>query len=248
MRARFMRQDSFEFSPHCKVVVVGNHKPNLSGTDVAMRRRLHLIPFTVMIPAEERDLHLLAKLRPEWPAILGWMLDGHAAWRKGGLAAPADVTGATSEYFSNQDTLQQWLDMRCTIKANVWTRTSILFESWKAFAEAAGERVGSQKAFTESLNGKGFRSDRQYQDGKQTRGLWGIKIAEPGDDDGGKDLGLDDERAAALPALQTLGPEPLEPCGQCGVSDDKVLRIRNPATGETAAVHRECAPFWFKLR
>ena len=64
--ARFMRGDFFEYTPQFKLVVVGNHKPALSTVDEAMRRRIHLIPFTVTIPEGERDHHLAEKLRAEW--------------------------------------------------------------------------------------------------------------------------------------------------------------------------------------
>ncbi len=53
--ARFMRQDFFEFTPQFKLVVAGNHKPAIRNVDEAMRRRLHLIPFTVTIPPGRRD-------------------------------------------------------------------------------------------------------------------------------------------------------------------------------------------------
>ena len=53
--ARFMRQDFFEFTPQCKPVVAGNHKPAIRNVDIAMRRRLHMVPFTVTIPDHKRD-------------------------------------------------------------------------------------------------------------------------------------------------------------------------------------------------
>ena len=67
--ARFMRQDFFEFSPAFKLVIAGNHKPSLRSVDEAIRRRFHLIPFGVTIPAGERDGELADKLRTEWPGI-----------------------------------------------------------------------------------------------------------------------------------------------------------------------------------
>ncbi len=44
--ARFMRQDFFEFTPQFKLLVAGNHKPSIRNVDEAMRRRLHMVPFT----------------------------------------------------------------------------------------------------------------------------------------------------------------------------------------------------------
>jgi len=48
--ARFMRGDFFQFRPEFKLVIAGNHKPGLRSVEEAMRRRLHLVPFTVTIP------------------------------------------------------------------------------------------------------------------------------------------------------------------------------------------------------
>ncbi len=51
--ARFMRQDFFEFTPTFKLIIAGNHMPSLRSVDEAIRRRFHLIPFTVTIPKSE---------------------------------------------------------------------------------------------------------------------------------------------------------------------------------------------------
>ena len=53
--ARFMRQDFFEFVPSFKLIISGNYMPGLRSVDEAMRRRLHVVPFSVTIPAAERD-------------------------------------------------------------------------------------------------------------------------------------------------------------------------------------------------
>jgi putative DNA primase/helicase len=78
---RFMRRDFFEFTPQFKLMVAGNHKPALRSVDEAMRRRIHLVPFTVTIPAEERDPNLTEELKTEWPGILQWAIRGCLAWR-----------------------------------------------------------------------------------------------------------------------------------------------------------------------
>ena len=80
--ARFMRQDFFDFTPTFKLFICGNHKkPRLTSVDEAIRRRLLLVPFTVQIPLAERDKELPDKLKPEWPGILRWMIDGCLDWQ-----------------------------------------------------------------------------------------------------------------------------------------------------------------------
>lgn len=53
LRANFMYKDHFEFTPQFKLLVGKNHRPALSEVGEAMRRRLHLIPFNVTIPADQ---------------------------------------------------------------------------------------------------------------------------------------------------------------------------------------------------
>jgi len=98
--ARFMRQDFFEFTPQFKLLIAGNHKPGLRSVDEAIRRRFHLVPFAVTIPAAERDLRLSEKLRAEWPGILKWMIAGCLDWQRDGLQAqtPCPPGGSGPQY------------------------------------------------------------------------------------------------------------------------------------------------------
>ena len=54
-----------------------------------MRRRIVVVPFTVIIPEAERDLKLPEKLNHERPAILAWMVRGCLEWQRQGLNLPA---------------------------------------------------------------------------------------------------------------------------------------------------------------
>jgi putative DNA primase/helicase len=161
--ARFMRQDFFDFTPTFKLFICGNHKPQLSSVDEAMRRRLLLVPFTVQIPPAERDPQLTDKLKVEWAAILRWMVEGCIEWQRIGLKPPATVLDATEEYFAEQDTLQQWLD-ECTEDGGsfAFSRTAELFASWKAWCEARNMKSGSEKALSTALRDKGFVKSRNH--------------------------------------------------------------------------------------
>src|SRR5271168_4331773 len=99
-----MRQDFFDFVPTFKLFICGNHKPRLSNVDEAIRRRLLLVPFTVLIPLAERDQQLPEKLWSERRAILRWCMDGCLEWQRIGLKPPKIVLDATESYFAEQDT------------------------------------------------------------------------------------------------------------------------------------------------
>jgi putative DNA primase/helicase len=158
--ARFMRQDFFEFTPVFKLIIAGNHKPGLRSVDEAIRRRLYLVPFTVTIPAAERDLSLSQKLRAEWSGILGWAVTGCLQWQDRGLDPPTSVREATEAYMASEDGIAQWLDARCIQATNAIETAERLFADWRAWAESAGEYVGSQKRFSQALEEREFRRTR----------------------------------------------------------------------------------------
>ncbi len=154
--ARFVRQDFFEFVPQFKLLIAGNHKPGLRGVDEAIRRRMHLIPFSITIPSHERDKDLAEKLKPEWGGILRWALDGCLEWQRIGLAPPPAVLDATDAYLYDEDMHGQWIEERCTLDRIYTARSAALYNDWKPWAEAHGERPGSQKTFTKTLIERGF--------------------------------------------------------------------------------------------
>jgi putative DNA primase/helicase len=169
--ARFMRQDNFTFRPTFKLIIVGNHKPVLHNVDDAARRRFNIVPFTTR-PANP-DPELESKLRAEWPGILRWMIEGCLDWQRNGLVRPAAVISATSEYFADQDILGQWLAEECDAEPgnhHKFEKTSDLFSAWSAYAHRAGEKPGSAKAFSATLQKRGFEPYRAHE-GRHYRGL-----------------------------------------------------------------------------
>lgn len=173
--ARFMRQDFFEFTPQFKLIIAGNHKPGLRTVDEAIRRRFHLLPFRVTIPAAERDLQLKDKLREEWPGILAWAIRGCLEWQQQGLAPPAAVVNATAVYLEAEDAIATWLEECCERDPQAWEASSMLFGSWKGWAENAEEFVGSTKRFVQLLEGRGFQPKKT----RVARGFEGLRLIIP---------------------------------------------------------------------
>jgi putative DNA primase/helicase len=170
--ARFMRQDLFEFVPQFKLMIAGNHKPSLRDVDEAIRRRFHLIPFTVTIPPAERDPKLVEKLKEEWGGILQWAIGGCRLWQEKGLAPPAVVTDATAEYLDAEDGFAQWVRENCLVGKQHFGVGDRLWRSWSGWAETGNERAGTRKAFAETLKARGFLPKKE----KEVRGYEGIDL------------------------------------------------------------------------
>jgi len=158
--ARFMRQDFFEYRPQFKLVIAGNHKPSLRSVDEAIRRRFHLIPFAVTIPADKADPELADKLKAEWPGILQWLIAGCLEWQRDGLRPPQAVLDATAAYLEAEDAVAAWIDDRCDRDPKAWEQSTDLFGSWSAWAEKAGEPAGKMKVFSQTLESRGFAKHR----------------------------------------------------------------------------------------
>lgn len=170
--ARFMRQDDFTYIPQFKLVIVGNHKPAFRNVDEAIRRRLHLIPFTASIPASERDPLLPVKLKAEAGGILAWMIQGCREWAAHGLQPPAVVKESTDQYLGAEDSLQQWLDECCDLVPG-FTTSQDLFANWQAWCEQSGEYVGTMKRLMSKLESRGILTGQRMG---RARGCSGIRI------------------------------------------------------------------------
>lgn len=174
--ARFMRQDFFDYTPHFKLVIAGNHKPSIRNVDEAMKRRLHLIPFTVTIPPERRDGKLTEKLLQERDGILAWALEGCLLWQQSGLKQPQSVMDATEEYFEAEDAMGRWIEDRCVLHGNAKALTFELFNDWKQWAETNGEFLGSMRRFSDALLTRRFE---KWRNSSGMRGFVGIGLKEP---------------------------------------------------------------------
>lgn len=176
LRANFMYKDLFEFTPQFKLLVGTNHRPALGEVGVAMRRRLHLIPFNVTIPEDQRDANLAEKLKLEANGILGWMLAGcHDLQRLGGLRPPPCVSSAVEEYFSTEDRFGQWIEECCAVGVACRATSKALFASWSSWAKEAGLDPKSNRYLGEQLRSRGFSDGKVGRD----RGWHGIGLRSP---------------------------------------------------------------------
>ena len=169
--ARFMRQDFFEYLPQFKLVIAGNHKPSIRNVDEAMKRRLHLIPFTVTVPPEKRDGQLTEKLLAERDGILAWAVEGCLAWQRQGLLPPACVVSATEEYFDEEDAIGDFLEEEAQRFEQARVAVADVFQRWQEWATRRGEYVGTSRWLAQQLANRGFPRMRIHAGVKALSGL-----------------------------------------------------------------------------
>ena len=174
LTGRFLHREYFDFMPTHKLLIRGNHKPSITGTDEGIWRRLRLVPFTVSIPAEEQDRQLLTKLRSELPGILAWAVRGCLEWQRRGLLPPECVRAAGNEYRAEADTLGRFIEESCELGRLYEVKASILQSRYFRFCEEAGERALPAKELPTEMARRGFEHVRR----KYGKLYLGVRLAD----------------------------------------------------------------------
>lgn len=144
------------FKPTHKIFLLTNHRPKADAQDVALWRRVLLIPFESVFVSDpdptkpqERiaDLDLAEKLKAERPGILAWLVKGCLAWQRDGLNAPGSVLAATQKYKDDEDTIKMFLLDCCAEGPSRIVRAGEFYEAYKKWCEENGEKPGTNKKF-----------------------------------------------------------------------------------------------------
>lgn len=159
--ARNPYEKPFQYEPTHKLCLVGNHKPDVTGRDVGIWRRIRIFPFAHTFPEEKRRPmeEVMREFREELPGILNWMIEGYRLLLKEGLEMPDEVKKATEEYRQESDSIQAFLD-ECTISAGPLIQTPLkeLWAKYFKWCEDNGERpaVANSRQFSIVLREKGL--------------------------------------------------------------------------------------------
>ncbi len=156
--ARNLNTKYFQFVPQFKLTMSGNYKPDITGVDLGIWRRVLLIPWTVTVAKEDVDPELVNKMKAEGSGILNRLLDGLRDWLDNGLKPPQEALEATAEYRAESDPIGRFLE-DCTEPDQVArVQTSALYELFGAWALANAERASTPQYFGRSLREHGLRS------------------------------------------------------------------------------------------
>lgn len=179
--ARYMRENFVTFTPSHLAILVTNHPPKVPGDDPAIWRRIRVVPFDVVIPDEEQDKDLDAKLTLEADGILSWAVAGWADYLQHGLAEPDSVRVATDNYQRGNDDVGRFIAEACVIGPAFMAITKDLYAAWCRWQEADGraEPMG-RGTFSNALDHRGYPV-QQPRHGKRWRS--GIAAKEDFDDE-----------------------------------------------------------------
>ena len=157
IKARFMRQDEFTFTPSHLLVMMTNHRPEVGSGGTSFWRRLREVPFTHVVPPEKRDPELREKLTElHAPAIMAWLAQGAALYAATGLQEPEVITAATQVYEASTDTIGRFVADMCLIGGDehVKIKTSRVRKAYEDWCAQEGETPVNVKAFGTAMLGR----------------------------------------------------------------------------------------------
>lgn len=170
VKARKLYGHNIEFRPTFKLWLACNHKPEIAGTDHAIWRRIHLIPFDVTIPEKEREKRILEQLKAELPGILAWCVRGASEYYREGLKVPDEVKRATQRYQTEQDTLSEFIADNCEVDASFSAPVSEIYMMFDMWCRANGETIMHRKLFAQMMRARGFKQAQAHR-GRIWRGI-----------------------------------------------------------------------------
>ncbi len=154
--ARFLYKEYFELIPTHKWWIAGNHKPNVTGQDYGIWRRIKLIPFEVTIPDDQRDKNLSQKLQKEANGILQWMVEGAVKWYAGGLQEASIVKNAVNDYRKEMDIIGNFIKECCDKDKSCSIKFSVFYLLYKDYCKNNGLYPQSNKTLSIKMRERGF--------------------------------------------------------------------------------------------
>lgn len=134
-----MREEFIEIYPTFKLIVSGNHRPDIRGGDDGIWRRVLLVPFEVQIP-KDRVRPAIAREAVGRTIGHSQLVDPGRTYLEEGAEVPDAVRAATDDYREQSDPYGAFLKGACRVTgddADVETPGE-LYSAFKRFCERQG--------------------------------------------------------------------------------------------------------------
>ena len=249
LRARFMRQDNFEFPKSWIIFLVTNYKPVISGTDEGTWRRIRLVPWEETLPVEKRkpQEEVVRNLLAERDGILQWLVAGLKDWKQDHHWVAEEVLLATEAYREEEDILRGFIKQRCELKAGYSVEVGALYSEYEDWCIENGEEPKSKLEFSKLLKKRGLQQKRTGHD--RTRKWIGIRIhytdednawlSEAYNEDALDDMRTDADRFSVSPIENLNFPAYTEMLSASGLPNQPTCEVETTPIEPTTSVEEE---------
>jgi putative DNA primase/helicase len=154
------------FRPQAVLVMAVNEPLELSTSNVAMSRRIKVVPFDVIIGDRQRERDLGERLRAEASGILNWVVAGYQAYLARGLAGePVGMREAAEAYMRSSDTFADFFDECCELRPDARIQRTEMYTTYVRWCRARDVIPRSNTAVISSLRQGGLEE-------RKSRGVW----------------------------------------------------------------------------
>lgn len=181
LNARFLHENSFDFSPKFKLYINTNYLPVITDMTLFSSGRVVIIPFERHFEESEQDKSLKREFaKPEnQSAILNWLIEGYKMLTKEGLSLPDSVKAATERYKHDSDKIALFIEEALEVSPNSELRTSEVYARYQRWCTANGCYAENARNFKQALSAIArVERKRPRSGGGMTTLLIGYKLTE----------------------------------------------------------------------
>lgn len=155
--------NEFEFKTKFKICISTNNKPIIVSDDYGTWRRFFPFPFIKTFTGINKDRNLPDRLLEESDKILGWCIKGCIDYLNNpeGLVMPQCMEQLLSDYKTEMDTVQTYLNANCTTAPGCEVKARELFQDYKNWARDNNEYQMRETKFGMKLAQKGYTKIRR---------------------------------------------------------------------------------------
>jgi P4 family phage/plasmid primase-like protien len=181
INARFLHENSFDFSPKLKLYINTNYLPVITDMTLFSSGRVVIIPFERHFDESEQDKNLkreFAKPKNQ-SAILNWLIEGYQLLKKDGFTLPDSVKTATEAYKHDSDKIALFFEDALEESPNSEVRTSEVYARYQRWCSANGCYSENARNFKQALTAIArVERKRPRSGGGMTTMLIGYKLTE----------------------------------------------------------------------
>lgn len=154
INARFLHENSFDFSPQFKLFINTNYLPVITDMTVFSSGRLIIVPFDRHFSENEQDKSLKSEFKKDnsQSAILNWLIEGKNLIEKEGLKIPDSVKVATESYKKESDKINLFIEDCLIEDKNSEVRSQEVYESYRTWCYQNGHYVENMKNFKQAIS------------------------------------------------------------------------------------------------
>ena len=153
INARFLNENSFDFTPQFKLFVNTNHLPKVTDPTIFDSGRVKVIPFERHFAEAEQDKGLKRRLRKaaNLSGLLNWCLDGLWMMSETGLEPPPAVLAATASYRRDSDKIARFVEDTMAPDATGEIRTEDAYRAYQEWCTRNGYYPEAMQNFKQAM-------------------------------------------------------------------------------------------------